>query len=86
LSIELMDHRGPRTSMAVGTVRHPEPIVLERFEPARACPPGDAAIQRRRLPLYLVLPLRIGALWFLGARIGRQRQKRGRNCYSYNGG
>ena len=71
--------------MAVGTVRHPKPIVLKRFEPARACPPGDAAIQRGSWPLYLVLPLRVGALWFLGPRVGRQRQKRGRNCQSYNG-
>ena len=80
-----MDHRGPRTSMAVGTEGTPNRSYWS-VSNQHVVSAGDAAIQRRRLPLYSVLPLRIGALWFLGARIGRQRQKRGRNCYSDNGG
>jgi hypothetical protein len=35
--------------MAVGTVRHTQSIILERFEPTGASPPRDAAIQRWRI-------------------------------------
>ena len=70
---------GPRVefcragSMAVGTVRHPESIVLKRVESAGAGPPRYAAIQRERLR-----PARVGrrcphfvSLLRLGARISR---------------
>jgi hypothetical protein len=58
-----------RGSMAVGTVRHPESIVLERIESAGAGSPRYAAVQRgclrsarvgRRRPLHFVSLLRPG--------------------------
>lgn len=59
--------------MAVGTVRHPESIVLERIESAGAGSPRYAAVQRGRLR-----PARVGrrllhfvSLLRLGARISR---------------
>jgi hypothetical protein len=72
-------------SMAVGTVRHAESIVLERIESAGAGSPRYAAVQRGRLR-----PARVGrrllhfvSLLRLGARIsrhaGHRRYDRGGN-------
>jgi hypothetical protein len=36
-------HRPFSMSMAVGTVRHPQAVMLERFEPAGARPPRDTS-------------------------------------------
>ena len=71
--------------MAVGSVGNPQSVVLERFKPASASAPRDAAVQGRRLPLYFVSPLWVGALLLLGARISRQHEQRGYNRRSYNG-
>ena len=53
-------------SMAVGSVGNPQSVVLERFKPASASAPRDAAVQGRRLRLYFVSPLWVGALLLLG--------------------
>ena len=71
--------------MAVGSVGNPQSVVLERFKPASASAPRDAAVQGRRLRLYFVSPLWVGALLLLGARISRQHEQRGYNRRSYNG-
>ena len=71
--------------MAVGSVGNPQSVVLERFKPASASAPRDAAVQGWRLRLYFVSPLWVGALLLLGARISRQHEQRGYNRRSYNG-
>jgi hypothetical protein len=71
--------------MAVGSVGNPQSVVLERFKPASASAPRDAAVQGRRLRLYFVSPLWVGALLLLGARISRQHEQRGYSRRSYNG-
>ena len=70
--------------MAVGSVGNPQSVVLERFKPASASAPRDAAVQGRRLRLYFLSPLWVGALLLLGVRISRQHEQRGYNRRSYN--
>jgi len=72
-------------SMAIGAVRHPESIVLERIESAGAGSPRYAAVQRGRLRSARVgrRLLHFVALLRLGARIrrhaGHRRYDRGGN-------
>ena len=51
----------------------PKPIVLERFEPAGACPPGNAAVQRGRLSLLCIASARRSALASLALRCASGR-------------
>ena len=52
--------------MAVGSVGNPQSVVLERFKPASASAPRDAAVEGWCLRLYFISPLWVGALCFLG--------------------
>jgi hypothetical protein len=73
--------RASSRSVAIGTVRHPESIVLKRVEPAGARPTCHTAVQRRRLPGCATIPgrLHIVALLRPGARISRHGAHRQRD-------